>query len=836
MNSKKHYIILIAVMAAIILTAIIAVVGMYYLDSTSQKLSLAAEQYKAKNELVLKLWDTARGRTISMQSMLVETDPFVRDEHHLKHLGLGARFVRTHDEILQMESNSEEKALLDGLGKAIQSAGKIQNLLVELAIDDNLEAALEEMNKPAYNESRRQFSAQFEGILSYYQQKTDEAVNNVSSVVLKNINFILLLTALVLVLCASIGFYMMRKVIGTEKRLRDEVTNHVKTQSALEKHRLHLEEEVQNEVEKFKQAEAARHKSQEMAYATGQILEDSLNEIYIFDAITLKFIQVNKAARTNTDYSMHELKQMTPLDLSPNLLREDLRKIILPLLNSEKDLIHFTGEYDRKDKSTYPVEIHLQLAMMDSSPVIVAMVLDITERMQIEEGLQRKTKQLEQAQNEIEYQKKAMDEHAIVSVLCKDETLQSVNQKFIEISGFSKDELIGGHIFIGTAHDEAEEFYTEMSAVLQRGEVWDGELCHYRADGKPYWTKTTITPFIDTRGRIEKFISISTDFTAQKLAEQDLRAKTLEVEQAHKELEASHNQALQSEKLASVGQLAAGIAHEINTPIQFVGDNTRFLQEAFEDMSDVIALYQQQCTALLEGKPELEMAEKAMAKSDEIDIEYLNEEAPKAITQSLEGIERVTQIVRSMKDFSHPGSDQKEIIDINQAIESTMTVCRNEWKYDAELITDFDPTLTAVPCYAGEFNQVMLNIIVNAAHAIHDSREGSDTLGTINITTRQDNGFAEIIIKDNGAGMPEEVRKRIFEPFYTTKGVGKGSGQGLAIAYSVIVDKHHGTIDVDSEPGKGTTFTIRLSMAISNDVDASNVSDEAIAAKAVGEN
>ena len=315
---------------------------------------------------------------------------------------------------------------------------------------------------------------------------------------------------------------------------------------------------------------------------------------------------------------------------------------------------------------------------------------------------------------------------------------------------------------------------------------------------------------------------------------EDLRGKTLEVEQAHKELEASHNQALQSEKLASVGQLAAGIAHEINTPIQFVGDNTRFLQEAFEDMTDLIALYKDQCTALLDGKNERESAEKAREKSEEIDIEYLIGEAPNAISQSLEGIERVSQIVRSMKDFSHPGSNQKEIIDINQAIESTMIVCRNEWKYDAELITDFDPTLTTVPCYAGELNQVLLNIIVNAAHAIRDSRGDSDILGTINITTRQHNDCAEIRIMDNGAGMPEEVRKRIFEPFYTTKGVGKGSGQGLAIAYSVIVDKHHGTIDVDSEPGKGTTFTIRLSMNIN--ADACNVTDSVVEKKVVGEN
>lgn len=834
MNSKKHFIIMIAVMAVILIAAVTAIAGMYYLETTSQNLSRTAQQYETKNQLVLKLWDTVRGRTITLQSMLIETDPFIRDEHHISYLALGEIFVKAHQELLQMRHNPEEKELLAELGKKIQIAGTIQNLLVELTLNEDLQAVRDEMNKPGYIDSREKFSEQFDGILSYYQLKTHEAFNDVNSVVLKNIKFILLLTALVLVLSASIGLYMMRKIITAERLMSEEVQRHVETQEALEIHRQHLEDEVKKEVEKYRRIDTAHNKSKEMAYATGRILEDSLNEIYMFDAITLKFFQVNKAARDNTGYSMSELKNMTPLDLSPELQLTEFRAMVKSLFSGQQKFTHFIGELYRRDKTSYPIEIHMQLVMIDSAPVIVAMVLDITQRKQVEEGMLRKTEQLQQAQNELEYQKKAMDEHAIVSVLCKDECLRSVNQKFIDISGFSRDELLGGNLFIGASDDQPEEFYIEMSELLQRGEVWHGELCNYRSDGSPYWTQTTITPFIDTTGRIEKFISISTDFTAQKLAEQELRAKTLEVEQAHRELAESHNQTLQTEKLASVGQLAAGIAHEINTPIQFVSDNTRFLQEAFEDMAGLIELYHDHCSNFLDGETERDTAEKAIAKSEEIDVEYLVEEVPKAIQQSLEGIERVTTIVRSMKDFSHPGSDQKEVVNINEAIESTLTVCRNEWKYDAELITDFDPALTAVPCFVGEFNQVILNIVVNAAHAIHDHRGDSEALGTINVTTRQQEQFAEIIIKDNGAGMPEEVRRRIFEPFYTTKGVGKGSGQGLAIAYAVIVDKHHGTIEVDSEPGKGTTFTIRLSMNLSNDAAVNEESDDVHEIKKAG--
>jgi signal transduction histidine kinase len=186
-------------------------------------------------------------------------------------------------------------------------------------------------------------------------------------------------------------------------------------------------------------------------------------------------------------------------------------------------------------------------------------------------------------------------------------------------------------------------------------------------------------------------------------------------------------------------------------------------------------------------------------------------EIPKAIQQSLEGVERVATIVRAMKEFSHPGTGQKSAVDLNHAIESTITVARNEWKYVAEVVTHFEPTLPQVPCLAGEFNQVVLNLIINATHAIADVvGDGAKGKGLITITTRQDKSWAEIRIQDTGAGIPEKIRNRIFEPFFTTKGVGKGTGQGLAISRSVIVDKHGGTIAFESQVGKGTTFIIRL--------------------------
>jgi signal transduction histidine kinase len=187
----------------------------------------------------------------------------------------------------------------------------------------------------------------------------------------------------------------------------------------------------------------------------------------------------------------------------------------------------------------------------------------------------------------------------------------------------------------------------------------------------------------------------------------------------------------------------------------------------------------------------------------------LKEEIPKALSQALSGVQRVARIVQAMKDFSHPGTESKTPIDLNRAIESTLTVCRNEWKYVAELETDLDASLPAVSCLPGEFNQVILNIVVNAAHAIADQAKDGEK-GVIRVTTRRVNDRVEIRISDTGTGIPESARGRVFDPFFTTKEVGKGTGQGLAIARSVVVDKHQGEIFFETEMGKGTTFIIRL--------------------------
>lgn len=273
-----------------------------------------------------------------------------------------------------------------------------------------------------------------------------------------------------------------------------------------------------------------------------------------------------------------------------------------------------------------------------------------------------------------------------------------------------------------------------------------------------------------------------------------------------KKLESDLNQA---QKLESVGRLAAGVAHEINTPVQFVSDSIHFLKEATTDLLGVVTKLQSVRTSVMAGAPSVDAAAEAAEAEDAADLPYIVEHMPKALDRSLDGLGRVATIVRSMKEFAHPDSQEMTSIDLNRAIESTITIARNEYKYVADVETDFGE-LPPIICHAGDLNQAVLNILVNAAHAIGDVVKNSGEKGRIIVRTREDDGSVIITIADSGAGIPEEIRGQLFDPFFTTKEVGKGTGQGLAIARSVVVDKHQGEISLESEVGVGTTFYLRI--------------------------
>ncbi|MGB5157227.1 MAG: PAS domain S-box protein [Desulfobacterales bacterium] len=311
-----------------------------------------------------------------------------------------------------------------------------------------------------------------------------------------------------------------------------------------------------------------------------------------------------------------------------------------------------------------------------------------------------------------------------------------------------------------------------------------------KTDGKSGFLGITLNPMVLEEADNTGFLLMGADITDRK----------------HMEL-----QLAQSSKLESIGQLSAGIAHEINTPIHYIGDNILFLQNAHNDIEKLIGYFRQLIDAVKQGDRTdniVDDAEKAMKK---MDLNYLAEEIPLAIQQTQDGIARVAKIVRSIKDFSHPDEEEKSNVDINHSLENIITVTRNEWKYTAEMETDFDEFLPLVFAYAGELNQVFLNIIVNAAHAVSDVvNKHPEQKGIISLSTCTKDDFVEIRIGDTGTGIPKDIRSRIFDPFFTTKEVGKGTGQGLAISHSIIVQKHCGSLSFETEEGAGTTFIIRL--------------------------
>lgn len=264
-----------------------------------------------------------------------------------------------------------------------------------------------------------------------------------------------------------------------------------------------------------------------------------------------------------------------------------------------------------------------------------------------------------------------------------------------------------------------------------------------------------------------------------------------------------------AQKLEAVGGLASGIAHEINTPIQFVGDNIRFFQDGFRSLQNLIGKFRELKEAAEAGVVDGEALQGVNQALEEGDLDYLMEEIPKALEQSLDGVGRVATIVRAMKDFAHPEQKQMAAADLNKALASTLIVARNEVKYVADVTTDFGD-LPLVECCMGDLNQVFLNLLVNAAHAIGDVVNGTGTKGMIRIQTRHEDGHVRIGFSDTGSGIPEAIRPKVFEPFFTTRAVGGGTGQGLAISRSIVVEKHGGTLTFETETGRGTTFWITL--------------------------
>jgi PAS domain S-box-containing protein len=319
-------------------------------------------------------------------------------------------------------------------------------------------------------------------------------------------------------------------------------------------------------------------------------------------------------------------------------------------------------------------------------------------------------------------------------------------------------------------------------------------------NGLTIWTSTSTFPLRDWREKVVGTFGLSRDVTAQKQAEIERRRM--------------EEQLFHAQKMESIGRLAAGVAHEVNTPTQFISDNTHFLVGAARHLACVVTAYR----ALRDQARAQPALQEALAVVDaaeaDAELDYLLDEIPRTLKQSIDGLERVARIVQSLREFSHPGAPEKAPANINHALETAVAVSRHEWKLVADVVTQLDPDLPEVPCVLDEINQVILNLIINAAHTIADvARDRPERRGCIRIRSRREEAGILVEVEDDGAGIPEAARQHVFEPFFTTKPVGQGTGQGLALVHTMIVNHHGGRVGFTSEVGRGSTFWFRLPLA-----------------------
>jgi PAS domain S-box-containing protein len=387
----------------------------------------------------------------------------------------------------------------------------------------------------------------------------------------------------------------------------------------------------------------------------------------------------------------------------------------------------------------------------------------------------------------------ASDQHVLVTD--RKGRIVFANLALAQRHGRVRNELIGESVELIMPTDRNQSQIAKMRNAFRDSRPIHLVVQGVHPSGATLWLNLAITPLLAVDGKASHFVGIATDIT-----------QSVEDSRIKKELEArlqTHEQERErltmelrlAQKLEAIGRLASGVAHEINTPIQFVSDSVTFMKESFADLAKVIEAYQA-------GIP------RGAEVAADVDLAYLLNELPKASERAMEGVARVAGIVRAMKEFSHPSTDSRSSADINQALQATVAVGRNEIKYHATV--EFRcASLPLVSCNIGELNQVFLNLLVNAAHAIEAS--GKDvTTGRIVITTALVGAEVLISFEDNGCGIEPGHRDKIFDPFFTTKEVGKGTGQGLAISRAIVVDRHEGAIDVANVVGGGTRFTIRL--------------------------
>lgn len=386
----------------------------------------------------------------------------------------------------------------------------------------------------------------------------------------------------------------------------------------------------------------------------------------------------------------------------------------------------------------------------------------------------------------------------LIALIDRDHKVVRINKAMASAMGVNSSEAVGQPFCLISPGMAPPGESCQEDVLIDSLEPLSVEMFINRFDG---YYEINVMPYHGPNGEIQGTVFIAHDISERKIAEQ--------------EKDKLKSDLLHAQKLESVGRLAAGIAHEINTPTQYVSTNIQFMSDAFEDIKKLVGVFVKMLEEVKKEPAWHEVSDEVVACLDDVDWDFLVEEFPLTIKQSQDGLSRVSTIVLAMKEFSHPGGKNKEPVDLNKIIDTTVAIARNEWKYVADVETDLDENLPQVNCLVDEMGQVFLNLLINAAHAIAAKLGENAEIqkGCITIRSSRQDGWVEVRISDTGTGIPEKVRYRVFDPFFTTKEVGAGTGQGLSIAHDVVTKKHGGTLTFETAIGKGTTFIIRLPIA-----------------------
>jgi len=528
---------------------------------------------------------------------------------------------------------------------------------------------------------------------------------------------------------------------------------------------------------------------------------------YVVEASTgAEALEYAKSIRPDiiiSDLMMPEINGIELLEIIKEEL-PDTPFIMISGYGTIDDVIHGLrlGAWDYLTKPIYPIELlkHSLCRVQEKADLLKRIYRHqeyleelvqqrtsdlLSQNQNYEKEIIKRQKMEEQARSAEEEWRRTVDAlPEMIAIIDKNRKIVRLNKSLLSFLGKKEDEIIGSCCFMCSEDHLCLHKDTLKDSKPRKNEIYVKKLDKY--------LELKIVPYSAADGKWLGSVHIFRDITTQKKEE--------------KQKELLQSKALHSQKMESVGQLASGIAHEINTPTQFISSNVAFFQDAFTDIQVSINNILKACAE------NTITPEKIVDELEDADWNYLKTEIPTALEQSREGLDRVTSIVRAMKEFSHPGSKESQDVDINNVIEVTITVARNEWKYVADVELDLCPDIPKISCLSDEMGQVILNLLVNAAHAIEEKLGANPDRekGVIKITTSIERQWVVIRVSDTGNGMPKYIAEKIFDPFFTTKSVGKGTGQGLAIAYDVIVNKHNGNIRVSTEPEKGTTFTIEL--------------------------